>query len=210
MLQSSSATRGVGSRLRSRQEVATPRNGSRGRMTVSVRKSARFTWSRRWALYIIGVGLWLSGGLWLIFHYFFVEQGEFGPKIHPLEPWWLKLHGAFGFAAIWIFGLLWGAHVSRAWPGLRRRWSGGVMTGVFASLILSGYLLYYVGNDSARSVVSVLHWGIGVASPICFGVHRLGYRKHRAMPSSRLLNRPGQLVQPTSSESPGEKVGSPE
>lgn len=142
-------------------------------MSVSVRNSASFARPRRWALYIVGLGVWLSGGLWLLFHHFFAEQGEFGPKIHPLEPWWLKLHGAFGFAAIWIFGLLWGAHVSRAWPRLRRRWSGGLMTGVFAWLIVSGYLLYYVGNENTRSAVSILHWVFGLASPICFGIHRL-------------------------------------
>lgn len=154
-------------------------------MSVSVTKTASFARSGRWALYIIGVGVWASGGLWLIFHHFLVEQGEFGPKIHPLEPWWLKLHGAFGFAAIWIFGLLWGVHVSRAWPGMRRRWSGGVMTGAFAWLILSGYLLYYAGNENTRSVVSILHWGIGLASPICFGFHRLSFRKRRAPQSDR-------------------------
>lgn len=155
-------------------------------MSASVRKSARFGRSRRWALYLIGIGVWLSGGLWLLFHYFFLEQGEFGPKIHPLEPWWLKLHGAFGFAAIWIFGLLWGVHVSRAWPDLRRRWSGGLMTGIFAWLILSGYLLYYVSNENARSIVSVVHWGIGLVSPICFGFHRLRFGKRCASQIDRV------------------------
>ena len=176
-------------------------------MSVSVRKSASFAPSRRWALYIIGVGVWLSGGLWLLFHHFFVEPGAFGPKIHPLEPWWLKLHGAFGFAAIWIFGLLWGAHVSRAWPGLRRRWSGGLMTGVFAWLIVSGYLLYYVGNENTRSVVSILHWGIGLASPICFGIHRLPIPRRLR---SRVQNRRGLLVEQLSSKSGREEVGSAE
>jgi hypothetical protein len=129
--------------------------------------------------------------LWLLFHYFFVEQGEFGPRIHPLEPWWLKLHGAFAFASIWIFGLLWAVHITRTWPGLRRRWSGGIMTATFAWLILSGYLLYYIGSDTvrsnvgdehARSLVSIFHWGIGLVSPICFGFHRLSFRKRRPFP----------------------------
>ncbi len=153
-------------------------------MSVPVPKSARFPQSERWALYIIGIGVWLSGGLWLVFHYSFVERGEFGPKIHPLEPWWLKLHGAFAFASIWIFGLLWGAHISRASPGSRRRWSGGALTAVFAWLIVSAYLLYYVGDDTARSIISALHWGIGLASPACFGFHRIRLRKREAAPRS--------------------------
>jgi hypothetical protein len=146
-------------------------------MSTSARKSLGFSLPRRLALYIIGVGIWVSGGLWLLFQYFFVEAGEFGPKIHPLEPLWLKLHGAFAFASIWVFGLLWGVHVTKAWPGARRRRSGGLMTGVFAWLIVSGYLLYYVGDENARSVVSVLHWGIGLASPVAFGFHRFRFRK---------------------------------
>jgi hypothetical protein len=154
-------------------------------VSVPVPKSVRFPRSERWALYIIGIGVWLSGGLWLLFHCFFVERGEFGPKVHPLEPWWLKLHGAFALASIWIFGLLWGVHVSRAWPGMRSRWSGGALAGVFAWLVLSGYLLYYVGDETARSVISALHWGIGLASPVCFGLHRVRLRKRREAPRSR-------------------------
>lgn len=161
--------------------------GAERQVNALARKPSRFDRPERLALYVIGIGVWLSGGLWLLFHHFLSEQGEFGPKIHPLEPWWLRLHGAFGFAAIWMFGLLWSVHVSRAWPGLRRRWSGGVLTGVFAWLIVSGYLLYYAGDESARSVVSVLHWGIGLASPICFGFHRRWLRK-RHLPHSPVLS----------------------
>jgi hypothetical protein len=131
------------------------------------------------ALYIIGTGVWLSGGLWLLYHYFFVQQGEFGPAANPLEAWWLKLHGAFAFAAIWIFGLLWGAHVTKLWPSSRRRWSGSIMTGVLVWLILSGYLLYYVGEEKSRSIVSILHWSIGLACPFFFLWHRIKFRRPR-------------------------------
>lgn len=32
----------------------------------------------------------------------------------------------------------------------RRRWSGGILTGAFLVLIITGYLLYYIGDDSVR------------------------------------------------------------
>ena len=143
------------------------------------RPSLRLGSPRRLGLYVVGIGVWLSGGLWLLFHYFLVTQGEFGPQANPLEPWWLKLHGAFAFAAIWIFGLLWGVHVTPAWPFRRRRWSGGTMTGLLFWLTLSGYLLYYVGNEAARSLISVLHWSIGLACPLAFFWHRARNRKRR-------------------------------
>ena len=37
--------------------------------------------------------LWLSGVLWLLFHYFLQRTGTFGNEPHALEPWWLRLHG---------------------------------------------------------------------------------------------------------------------
>jgi hypothetical protein len=149
-------------------------------MKLSVREAGSLTRSRRWALYVIGIGVWLTGGLWLLVHYFYVVPGEFGAQNSPFEPWWLRLHGAFSFAAIWVFGLLWGAHVTKLWPSLRRRWSGGVMTAIFAWLIVSGYLLYYLGNETLRALVSIGHWGIGLLSPVFFLFHRLTLRKRRA------------------------------
>lgn len=163
-------------------EASRSRNG--GRMSASIRKAGSLGPSRRWSLYIIGMGVWLSGGLWLLFHYFVVRQGEFGPQVHPLEPWWLKIHGAFAFASIWIFGLMWGIHVTKAWPGKRRRWSGSTMVGVFAWLTLTGYLLYYVGDEKARPILSILHWGLGLACPVFFLWHRLSPPKQ----STRLRN----------------------
>ena len=165
-------------------------------MKPSIRSSVHLARFNRWTLYVIGIGVWFSGVLWLLFHYFFVEQGEFGPKVHPLEPVWLKVHGAFAFAAIWIFGILWGTHVTKAWPGMRRRWSGGILVGTFLWLVLSAYLLYYVGSESARSVVSILHWGIGLASPICFGFHRLRFRTRQRAPRDHPLNHQGLAVEP--------------
>jgi hypothetical protein len=134
----------------------------------------------RLMLYAVSLGVWFSGGLWLLLHTLYFKRGEFGPEVNPLEPWCLKVHGAFGFAAIWLLGLLWGAHMTRMWPLSWRRRSGGVMAGVAVWLILTGYLLYYVGDDKARSIVSVLHWGVGLASPLFFFWHRVSFRVRSA------------------------------
>lgn len=154
-------------------------------MSIVFHKSGRLGRSRRLGLYIVAVGVWLSGGAWLLFHYFFTRQNEFGPVENPLTPWWLRLHGAFGFASIWIFGLLWGVHVTVAWPRHRRRSSGGMLSAVFALLIVSGYLLYYTGDDSIRPVISVLHWGIGLICPVFFLFHRIRIRKRHAQTAER-------------------------
>ena len=120
-------------------------------------------------------------------HYFFIKHGEFGPEVNPLEPWSLKMHGAFSFLAIWMFGLMWGVHMTKLWPLSLRRWSGGAMAGITAWLILSGYLLYYVGDDRAQSIVSVLHWSIGLAGPVFFFWHRFSSLVRHAKVGKRKL-----------------------
>ncbi len=156
-------------------------------MSRRIHRTVRIARTRRWQLYVVGIGVWFTGGIWLLFHYFLGKQGDFGPVENPLTPWWLRLHGAFAFAAIWIFGLLWGTHVTIAWPRRRRRWSGGVLAGVFAFLIVSGYLLYYVGSDTIRPIISVLHWGIGLVCPVFFFLHRFRLRRRRTRDSERIV-----------------------
>jgi hypothetical protein len=137
-----------------------------------VRGPIRIAAPRRRAIYVVMAALWASGALWLVFHYFLQGQGEFGPEPSPLEPWWLKLHGAAAFAALWLFGLLWGVHVVNGWKARRRRWSGGALFGSALALIASGYLLYYAGGETLRAATSITHWALGLAAPALFLIHR--------------------------------------
>jgi hypothetical protein len=139
------------------------------------KKQVRAVWltgSRRWTVYAVCLGLWTTGCGWLAFHFFLRAKGMFGPEPSPAEPWWLKAHGAFGFTGLWLFGLLWGVHIVNGWRTGRRRWSGVAMFTLFAVLILSGYLLYYAGDDTVRGAVSYMHWIIGLGAPAAFFWHR--------------------------------------
>jgi len=80
-----------------------------------------------------GLGIWASGAGWLWFHYFLRRSGPFGPESHWLEPWWLKVHGAFAFLALW---------------------TGGTLFGALCALSVTGHLLYYVADDRARAIIS--------------------------------------------------------
>ncbi|MBI3677640.1 MAG: hypothetical protein HY243_13600 [Proteobacteria bacterium] len=133
----------------------------------------RLSRARRWVTYGIGLGLWLTGVAWLVLHYFLQQQGEFGPAPHPLEYWSRAAHGLFGFAALWTFGLLWGAHIVGAWGTRRHRISGTMLLGLLVWLIASGYLLYYLGNDAAISAVALAHWAVGLTLPLPFFAHRI-------------------------------------
>jgi hypothetical protein len=127
--------------------------------------------ARQLTVYAISLGLWLSGALWLLLHHFVVIEGPFGPIPHPMEFLSIAAHGAFGFASLWLLGLLWSVHIPAGWRSLRRRWSGSVMFSVAAFLVLSGYLLYYLSADMIP-IVAVLHWTIGLACPALFLLHR--------------------------------------
>ena len=135
-------------------------------------RAPQLSCARRRTVYAVGAGVWLTGALWVLFHYFFFRNGPFGPSPHPLEFWSRAVHGAFGFASLWVFGMLWGVHIIEGWRSGRRRWSGSFSFALFAWLVVSGYLLYYLGDDRLISAVSLLHWSLGLASPLPFLLHR--------------------------------------
>lgn len=141
----------------------------------------RLSQRRRYTVYAVGVLLWLSGVLWLLFHYFLQRKGPFGPEPSPLEPWLLRVHGALAFAALWTFGMAWSAHVVAGWSTGRHRFSGGGAVGLLVALVLSGYLLYYLIDDKWRYWASIAHWGLGLGLPLVFAVHILqGRRRSRS------------------------------
>lgn len=134
--------------------------------------TARLTRLRKWGVYGVAIGIWASGVLWLGLHYFLRLKSEFGIETNPAEPWMLKLHGAFAFFALVGLGLLWGVHVLNGWFSNRRRWSGGIIFGLACFLGLTGYLLYYAGDDAFRDAVSIAHWAVGIAAIGFFLWHR--------------------------------------
>ena len=134
------------------------------------RRSFRAAGSR--IVYMISLGLWLTGAVWLLSHYLLVSEGEFGPLPHPLEFWSIAAHGGFGFASLWLFGFCGACTFRQVGAALARRWSGGVMFGVTAFLVVSGYLLFYLGMAEVISVVATLHWAVGLACPALFLLHR--------------------------------------
>lgn len=128
--------------------------------------------SRLLTVYVITLGLWTSGAAWLLLHYFFFEDGQFGPNPHPVEFWSIAAHGAFSFAFLWLLGVLWSVHIPAGWRSLRRRWTGSTMFGIAAFLTLTGYFLYYFGDADLRPVLAIFHWSVGLACPALFLLHR--------------------------------------
>jgi hypothetical protein len=127
------------------------------------------------ALHVAFLGLWCSGVLWLLFHYFLQQPGDFGPRPHPLEHWWLRLHGLAVFAMLIALGSLIPAHGPLAWRVRRQRVSGLAMFFLAAWLVGTGYALYYLVGERDASWLPVLHWGAGLSAPLWALLHR---RRH--------------------------------
>jgi hypothetical protein len=162
-----------------------------GERNIPLPRVPKLSRVRRLAVYGIAFAVWLTGAVWVLLHYFFMRQGPFGPSPHPVEFWSLVSHGAAAFASLWLFGLLWGIHIPIGWRSSRRRWSGGAMFAVAAWLILSGYMLYYVGSEQWMSAVAVLHWAFGLAAPALFLLHRFARERRTAAQRLRVWGSPG-------------------
>lgn len=122
----------------------------------------------RWhqaAVYGATAALAVSGIIWLVLHYFLAVPGEFGSPIHPLEPWMLRLHGAAAMAGLIVYGSLLPVHIRRAWSIRRNIVLGIGLVAFMLLLTVTGYLLYYAGDENARPLISATHWLVGLAVP---------------------------------------------
>ncbi len=113
-------------------------------------------------LWAVTAAVFLSGVLWLVFHFFLSEPGEYGESRNPLESWWLRLHGAAAMAFLVVLGSIVPIHVRRAWQLRKNHLTGAGMISVVAVLIVTGYALYYAGSETARPWISLVHWGFGL------------------------------------------------
>jgi hypothetical protein len=143
------------------------------------RRTAKLARWQIWLLTSSGAALWLTGGLWLLLHHYGQVQGNFGPETHPLEPWMLRLHGLALIPVLLGAGGLMVAHIPRGWHYPHQRVAGVVLGVLLLTLILTGYLLYYVSSDSLRSWSSFIHWVLGLALPVIFIWHYRGKAKLR-------------------------------
>lgn len=137
------------------------------------RRSAKLARWQIWLLALSGAGLWLSGAAWLLLHYFCQRQGAFGPETNPVEPWMMKAHGLLLIPALLGIGGMFVAHIPKGWSHNRQRIAGIALCSVLALLVASGYLLYYVGDETVRGWTSPVHWGVGLGLPVIFLWHYL-------------------------------------
>ncbi len=134
----------------------------------------KLTFIQRLFTHLTFFTLLFSGIIWLIFE--FKNPEEF----RDIMVYSLRLHGAASFGFLIVFGMVLATHVSFNWQVKKnRRISGIILTSFFTILIVSGYLLYYLGDEEIRAFTSYLHWIIGIFCGAVFMTHFLIKSKKR-------------------------------
>lgn len=116
---------------------------------------------------VLGV-VFASGSLWAWLHYF-SQPNEFGTS--PAQAWILTIHGLFAAMSLLVIGSLLPLHVKYAWRAHRNRSNGVFFIAIVVVLIVSGYGLYYIGNERLRSWTSWTHLGVGLGFPALLVFH---------------------------------------
>lgn len=138
----------------------------------------------RRSVYAVFAILFASGAAWWISQPWLRSAAGDGSAPSALEPWLLKIHGAAAMAALAILGILYPLHLVRGWRARRNRGWGSGLVAVCATLILTGYLLYYAGGENLRSAASAIHLWLGLIFPVILIVHIWRGRKTRSLEKS--------------------------
>ena len=156
--------------------------------------SIRLSRRHKIAFYGILAVVFATGAIWAWLHYFARSENDFGPS--RTETWMLTVHGLVAAASLLIIGTLLPLHVKSAWRAQRNRSNGILMLAVTSLLILTGYCLYYIGNERFRSWTSWTHLIVGLALPAFLIIHIWRGRATRNLKRSRHHSpaRPNVLV----------------
>jgi hypothetical protein len=123
--------------------------------------------SLRYSLYGTLAALFASGTAWLATRY--GARAPFGDSRWSAVS--MQVHGAAAMALLVLAGGAIALHVGSAWRERRNRVSGLAVGIALLAMTVTGYLLYYAGEDSERAIASVAHWVVGLAAPLVVAWH---------------------------------------
>lgn len=132
----------------------------------------------RFFVYATSFALLATGLAWKALDLWVTVSTPIGAQKHPAEAWVLRAHGAAALLSVFVFGQLYSSHIRVSWRVGRKRGSGATLVGVIATLVVSGYLLYYASNEDLRDVTARAHFWLGALAPLPFLFHL--FRRDRA------------------------------
>lgn len=131
--------------------------------------------SLRRGLYATGTLAALSGVAWLL-----------TPRRFSAVS--MEIHAAAAMVLLVLIGAISALHAPAAWRQRRNHVSGSLLAAALGVLALTGYLLYYLGDELGRTIASATHWLLGLACVALLAAHAwLGRRS-----ASESAAQPGQ------------------
>jgi hypothetical protein len=128
------------------------------------RRGLQLSRGHKFTIYAVSLALFLSGVFWAWIQHL-DEAGKAGEGLRQAKTWLIEIHGFSAMIFVLLFGTLLAGHVRRAWRARKNRNNGVFFITSVGSLTLSGYALYYVGNENWRNAVSDFHLWLGNAAP---------------------------------------------
>jgi hypothetical protein len=119
----------------------------------------RIAASLRISLYGATVLLLASGLTWLVARY--LSHARWLPA--GLATTSMQIHGAASMAMLVFTGSAVALHAPAGWRDRKNRGSGIAVSAALIIITVTGYCLYYLGDDSARAIASFSHWLLGLA-----------------------------------------------
>ncbi len=116
----------------------------------------------RLSVRLVALLLWITGGGWLIAHFFFQQSSDFGTQPSGWEPALLHAHGILAVGGVFMFGWIASRHMAERWNQSDGRVSGLTLAAATAILVISGYLLYYIADERFNLAIASTHEVLGV------------------------------------------------
>jgi len=134
------------------------------------RRGLKISRPHRLTLYAVSMVLLVSGGAWAWIHHL-DEAGRASDLLRQTKPWLLKAHGYAAVGFVLLLGTLIPVHIRHSWHARKNRLNGAFFLSAVGLLTLSGYALYYLGDESWRNGASQFHIWLGLAAPILLFFH---------------------------------------
>lgn len=134
------------------------------------RRGLQLSRRHRLTLYTACLALFISGVAWAWLHHL-DEAGRVSDGWLKWKQPLITIHGLSAMMFVLLLGTLLTGHVRRAWHARKNRGNGVFLLAAVSLLTLSGYALYYLGDESWRSAASQFHLWLGVISPVLLVLH---------------------------------------
>jgi hypothetical protein len=122
------------------------------------------------AVYVSFGMLLLTGAGWML-----AQQRLEDPAWERVPGLLLKIHGGAAMAALLVLGALVN-HIRRGWNANKNRLSGALLIALNTFLIVTGYGLYYAGDEATREWLSRWHAWIGLVVFVLLPAHVIAGR----------------------------------